>query len=200
VTIVGLGYFLVSLNHDSFKKKVITVEYLADQERWTELINFAKTIDQYDFRINFQVNRAHGNLGDLPDRLFTYPQHLGLSGLFIDPTSMVGSAYLPTSDLYFDLGYMGESQRYAYEAETLLPNSPRILKRLIMINLIDRNYKLAGQFLKVLDKNILFRDWVGKYEKYVADTALAANDRLIAEKRSFSCQHIARASSFVRDQ
>ena len=181
-----LGYFLFANLHDSFKKKLITIEYLAENERWADLIKFSESIDKYDFRVNFQVNRAHSHLGDLPDRLFSYPQLLGISGLFIDPTTMVGSSFLPTSDLYFDLGFMGESQRYAFEAETLLPNSPRILKRLVMINLVKRNYNLADQFLKVLDKNILCRDWVRKYQKYVSDTTLAASDRLIAEKRRFS--------------
>jgi hypothetical protein len=181
-----LGYFLIAKLHDSFKKKLITIEYLAENERWADLIKFSESIDKYDFRVNFQVNRAHAHLGDLPDRLFSYPQLLGISGLFIDPTTMVGSSFLPTSDLYFDLGFMGESQRYAFEAETLLPNSPRILKRLVMINLVKRNYNLAEQFLKVLDKNMLCRDWVMKYEKYVSDTTLAASDRLIAEKRRFS--------------
>jgi hypothetical protein len=187
VIVFGIsGYFLFGKLHDSFKKKLITIEYLAENEQWADVIRFSESINKYDFRVNFQVNRAHAHLGDLGDRLFSYPQLLGISGLFIDPTNMVGSSYLPTSDLYFDLGFMGESQRYAFEAETLLPNSPRILKRLVMINLVKRNYDLAQHFLKVLDQNMLCRDWVSKYEKYVSDTTLAANDRIIAEKRRFS--------------
>jgi len=181
-----LSYFLVDKYHDSLKKKLITIDYLAENEQWSDLLKYSKTIENYDFRVNFQVNRAHAHLGDLPDRLFSYPQLLGISGLFIDPTTMVGSLFVPTSDLYFDLGFMGESQRWAFEAETLLPNSPRILKRLVMINLVNRKYQLAGQFLKVLDKNLLCRDWVSKYSKYVSDTTLAASDKLIAEKRRFT--------------
>jgi hypothetical protein len=99
---------------------------------------------------------------------------------------MFGSSIMPTSDLYFDLGFMGESQRWAFEAQTLLPNSPRILKRLVMINLVNRKYNLAETFLTALNKNILCRDWVRKYEKYVSDTTLAAADLMIAEKRRFT--------------
>jgi Family of unknown function (DUF6057) len=181
-----LSYFLLDKYHDTSKKKLITIEYLAENEQWADLLKYSKTIDKYDFRVNFQVNRAHAHLGDLPEHLFSYPQLLGVSGLFIDPTTMLGSSFVPTSDLYFDLGFMGESQRWAFEAETLLPNSPRILKRLVMINLVKGKYQLAGQFLKVLDKNLLCRDWVSKYSKYVSDTTLAAGDKLIAEKRRFS--------------
>ena len=55
-----------------------------------------------------------------------------------------------------------------------------------MINLVNRKYKLAEEFLKVLDQNMLNHDWVDKYEEYVSDTALAATDKVIAEKRRFT--------------
>jgi hypothetical protein len=181
-----MGYFLIEKFHDSFKKKLIIIEYQAENGQWAEVLKSAEGIEKYDFRVNFQVNRAYSHLGYLPDRLFAYPQLLGTYGLFIDPAIMVGSSDMPTSDLYFDLGFMAEAQHWAFEAETLLPNSPRILKRLVMINLVSRKYYLAGEFLNVLRKNRLCRDWVSKYEKFVSDTTLAANDPVIAEKRRFN--------------
>jgi hypothetical protein len=187
VLVFGLmGFFLISKWHDSFKKKVLTIEYLANNEQWSDLLKNAKSVGKYDFRVNFHVNRAYSHLGQLPDRLFEYPQLLGIYGLFVDPSAMVGSTHMPTSDLYYDLGFMNESQHWAFEAETLFPNSPRILKRLVMINLVNRKYYLAGEFLNVLKKNMLYQDWVGKYEKYVSDTTLAASDKEIAEKRRFT--------------
>jgi len=181
-----VGYFLFIKYYDSFKKKIITIEYFAENEKWIDVIKSSKNIEKYDFRVNFQVNRAYAHLGFLPDRLFAYPQLLGAYGLVIDPSSIGGSSDMPTSDLYFDLGFMNESQHWAFEAETLLPNSPRILKRLVMINLVNRKYELAKEFLNVLDKNMLCHEWVDKYEKYVSDTTLAATDKLIAEKRRFT--------------
>ena len=180
------GYFLFVKSLDPIKKKLITLEYYAENEEWEKILTLAEEIELYDFRVNFQVNRAYSHLGQLPDMLFNYPQLLGSFGLFVDPAMMIGSSSMPTSDLYFDLGFMNESQHWAFEAETLLPNSPRILKRLVMINLVNRKYNLAGQFLNVLDKNILCRDWVRKYEKYVSDTTLAAMDKVIVEKRRFT--------------
>ena len=125
------------------------------------------------------------HLGQLPDRLFEYPQLLGSHGLFIDNTT-AGSVTMSTSDLYFDLGFMSESQHWAFEAQTLLPNSPRILKRLIMISFVNGKYILAANFLKILDQNMLCHAWVNKYRNYVADTAMASADQLIAEKRRFT--------------
>lgn len=180
------AYFLFVKSLDLFKKKLITIEYYAENEEWSKILKLAETMKLYDFRVNFQVNRAYSHLGQLPDLLFNYPQRLGSYGLFVDPSMMVGSSYMPTSDLYYDLGFMNESQHWAFEAQTLLPASPRILKRLVMINLVNRKYNLAEEFMNVLDKNMLCHDWVSKYEKYVSDTTLAASDKEIAEKRRFT--------------
>lgn len=186
--IAVIGYFLFIKTHEPFKKKILLIEYYAENQQWDKLLKVAEEIEIYDFRVNFQINRAYANLGQLPERLFTYPQLLGVNGLFFDNSNMNGSFTMPNSDLYFDLGLMSESQHWAFEAQTLMPNSPRILKRLIMINLINRKYQLAQEFLTVLDQNMLYHKWVDKYKKYVSDTTLAAADKLIAEKRRFNPQ------------
>lgn len=184
--VTAFGYFLFIESHEPFKKKILTIEYYAETEQWNKVLKVAEEIEVYDFRVNFQINRAYAHLGQLPERLFNYPQLLGVNGLFYDNSNMNGSFTMPNSDLYFDLGFMSESQHWAFEAQTLMPNSPRILKRLIMINLINRKYQLAEEFLTVLDKNMLFHDWVSKYQKYVSDTTLTESDQLIVEKRRFN--------------
>jgi hypothetical protein len=191
IVCAALGYFMFVKSFDQLKKKILTIEYYAENEKWKEVLKVAESIKVYDFRINYQVARAYANLGQLPDQLFNYPQLLGSKGIFFESSSMIGSLTMPTSDLYFDLGFMSESLHWAFEAQTLLPNSPRILKRLVMIYLVNGKYNLAQKFLNVLDKNMLYRDWVEKYGKYVSDTTLAANDPLIAEKRRCSPQKIA---------
>lgn len=188
VLCAAFGYFLFIKSYDPFKKNLLTIEYYAEHEQWSDVLKTAEEINIYDFRVNFQVNRAYSHFGQLPERLFNYPQLLGSFGLFVDPGMQIGNSNMPTSDLYFDLGFMSEAQHWAFEAQTLLPYSPRVLKRLVMINLVNRKYNLAEKFLKVLDKNMLYHDWVYEYQKYVADTTLAAADPLIAEKRRFTPQ------------
>ncbi len=182
---LALAYFLFLKSYNPLKRDILTIEYYAEQEQWADVLKTSKKINDYDFKVNFHVNRALSHLGQLPNRLFDYPQLLGSQGLFVDGTT-AGSITMPTSDLYFDLGYMSESQHWAFEAQTLLPYSPRILKRLIMISLIKRQYEVAGDFLKLLNQNILCRDWVKKYQSYVSDTARASTDPLMVEKRRFT--------------
>lgn len=179
-----LAVILFSQSSDPFKKKLVYLDYYAENQRWNEILKLAETINVYDFRFNYQVNRAYANLGTLSDNLFNYPQLLGINGLFLDTSSRNGSFTMPISDLYFDLGLMSESLRWAFEAQTLLPNSPRILKRIILISIINGKYFQAQEFLNILKKNILYREWVKKYQRYIDNPELAAADRLIAEKRS----------------
>lgn len=188
VLVLLLGGLLLAKSHDLEKKKLVYVEYYAEMEEWDEIIKMAYEFEKYDFRVNFQLNRAYSKQGQLPDKLFQYPQLLGSKGLFFDTSVVNGSFTMPLSDLYFDLGFMSESLHWAFEAQTLLPNSPRILKRLVMIYLVNGNYELAKKFLNVLNQNMLYRDWVKKYSKYISNPKLAESDKLITEKRSFSPQ------------
>lgn len=181
-----ISYVLFVYSHEPLKKNLLRVEYYAENGDWHKVLKTAEDITAYDFKVNFHVNRAYAHLGKLPDQLFNYPQLLGINGLFFDNSNMNGSFTMPNSDLYYDLGFMSESQHWAFEGQTLMPNSPRILKRLVMINLINRKYDLAEQFLNVLDKNMLYHDWVDQHRRFVADTALTNTDKVIAEKRKFN--------------
>jgi hypothetical protein len=186
LVIGALGYFLFWKSFDPFKKKLVYLDYYAQHENWDEILKVAETVKVYDFRVNYHVNRAYANLGILPEQLFNYPQLLGSNGIFLDTSSRNGSFTMPISDLYFDLGFMSESLRWAFEAQTLLPNSPRILERIIEIYVINERYELAAKFLNVLEKNMLYGDWVKKYKDFITNPETTKNDQKIVEKRKFT--------------
>jgi hypothetical protein len=185
IIVAAAGFLLLPRAVDPLKKNLLLLEYYADKREWKEVINMSTKIKSYDFRVNFHVNRALWFIGALPDRMMEYPQLLGSHALFID-ADKAKSEIMSTSDLYFDLGSMSESMHWAYEMQTLQPYSPRCLKRLVIINIVNRKWVVAQKFLDVLDHNMLYNDWVDKYQGYLNDTTLAASDPLIAEKRRFT--------------
>ncbi len=180
-----IGYYGYIKSHDPNNKNLLYIEYYAEHEDWNNVLITAEKINRYDYRVNFYICRAYEHFGKLGDKLFEYPPLLGSQGLFMDIISK-GNESMPISDLYFDMGFMDEAQHWAFEEQTFLPNSPRILKRLILINLVNRRYNLANKFLDILDKNMLYHDWVKKYKRYLNDTSLIEADALITEKRLFS--------------
>jgi hypothetical protein len=107
---------------------------------------------------------------------------VGSGGLFLDEHVTSDVLFL-CSDQYFDLGFMHESLQRTYEAQTIFPNSPRLMKRLVQIYLINGNYSLAEKFLHSLGKNMLYHAWVEKYSEYLKDTSLIAKDPELSGKR-----------------
>jgi hypothetical protein len=169
------------------EKSLLMIEFYAENAHWQKVIETSKQIRKYNIKINFQVNRAMWHLGILNDWMLQYPQLQGSKGLIIE-NEVAENYIMPASDLYFDLGAISESQRWAYEMQTMLPYSPRCLKRLVMICIINQDYINARKFLDVLGENWIYKNWCGKYSRFVKDTALTATDPLIAIKRSFNPQ------------
>jgi hypothetical protein len=178
--------FCAGMMHKKFysvhKLNIALTDYYCYHEKWNKVTDIALDDPEYDISINLCYNRAITNTGRFLEQFFDYPQYLGADILFPDE-NLAGDITMQASDYYYDLGYISESRHMAYEAQTLMPYNPRILKRLIETNIISRNYAAAGQFLEVLKQNPLYRDYVNKYAGYVSDTMQIAGDNNIPEKR-----------------
>ncbi len=185
VICISISYTVFTALYNPQKKYKLLVEYFAENKQWNEVLENAYKIQAYDYKVNFQANRALFHIKRLGEQLFDYPQLSGVNGLFFSD-NMEGSVIMPISDLYWDLGLMSESQHWAFEAQTILPNSPRILKRIAMIYLVNRNYRLAEKFLKVLNKNSLYNNWVTQHMKFIKDTSLTNSNPEIIQKRSYN--------------
>lgn len=175
---------ILALNYtfDRATKDRTLVSFYGANGDWENVIKTAKSIDEYDLYTNVEFNKALANSGKLAESMFDYKQLAGSGGLFLDGLVTSDVLFL-CSDQYFDLGFMHESLHWTFEAQTIFPNSPRLMKRLVLIYLINGNYNLAEKFLHSLDKNMLYRDWVKKYTGYLKDTSLIAKDPELAWKR-----------------
>ena len=177
-----LSVLLINYTFDKSTRNKILVSFYAANEDWQNVIKTTKTIEQYDIFVNAEYNRALANTGTLADNLFTYTQAAGQYGLFIDGKVTSDIPFF-CCDQYYDLGFMNESQHWAFEAQTIFPNSPRLLKRLVQINLVNGKYELAEKFIRMLDDNMLYQDWVDRYQKYIDDTTLVGKDPEFSWKR-----------------
>jgi hypothetical protein len=182
IILISTGYYLLKNSNDERQKNELLVNYYAENEDWQKVVETAKNFKEYDYKINFEYNRAIFHLGKFTENLFSYPQLLGSESLFID-INVAGSITQMSSDLYFDLGHITESLRWAYETQTLLPNSPRVLKRIVIGNIILGNYEAANTYINLLKKNFRYKSWAEKYDKFIANPELTNTDNLISEKR-----------------
>lgn len=85
------------------------------------------------------------------------------------------STTMLTGDVYFLLGLVNTSQRYAFEAMESVPNynkSARAIKRLAETNLINGQYAMARKYLAMLKKTIYYRLWAERRLEMIDNTRL----------------------------
>ncbi len=182
IILLFVSGFVLFYEYKPEQKARIKIDYYASRQEWDKVLSEIEKTGSYDRMVNFQYNRALMNQGRLLDKIFNYEQLLGSLGLFVDKP-FNSEVALPCSDLYFDLGNIDESQRYAFESQTLMTNSPRVLKRLILNCLIMNKPEAANTYINVLAANPLENKWVQKYRKLIDNPNLAASDQLVAAKR-----------------
>ena len=186
VVLIAIGFtsiwFLVYKPQSKIKAEI---DYYARMGEWDKVIELTGQVDGYDRMVNYQFNRAISYKGEMLDKLFNYPQLLGTQGLFLDKP-FTSEVALASSDLYFDLGNIDESQRFAFEAQTLMHFSPRVLSRLTINSIILENYNAAKTFGNVLKTNPNEEKWINEMIPLIENPETAAGNPLIIEKRKLS--------------
>jgi len=185
IFIIFVAVLILIFSFDRQEKKTIQIDYLAERGRWNELLNISRGMEKYTILIIFNVNRALYHTGQLLDNLFDYPQKIGVDGLFIDKIT-AREAAIQMSDLYFDLGHIKAAQVWAYEGLTKFGYNPKMLKRIVMTNIINEEYDIAKKFLDVLNKSILHKKWVKHYRNYLFNESLIKSDSLIQLNRKLT--------------
>jgi len=174
---------ILHVTDDGENKTKIAIDRYAYQGRWAEVIDASKALSAYDLFVNFQVNRALYFQGQLLDSLFNVPQILGTDGLFIHRL-IASQVAIPTSDLLYDLAHVSGAQTMAYEGQTKMQYNPRLLKRLVMTNLINREPLAAMKFVRLLKQSLVHRKWAERAEDLVIHPPLADADPEIRAKRA----------------
>lgn len=178
-----ISTLLVYILYKPSEKTKVEIDYYATQNNWGKVIELSEKIENYDRMVNFQYNRALLNTDQVLEKLFDYDQLLGSQGLFAEKP-FTSEVTLPSSDLYFDLGNIDESLRFAFESETLMKNSPRVLKRLVLNCIIMNKLAAAKTYINILAANPMEKNWVEKYSTFIDNPNLVNYDSLFMKKRA----------------
>jgi len=174
-----LSLFFWSRSETVFTDKI---KYLAHEREWKKILDLTDKHYSEDRLVNFNINRALYFTNRLPDDLFKRPNFWGQQALFLGSYTL-GSIAIDNSELFFDLGHIRAARQWAYEAQTIFENSPRVLKMLAFTNVIEGDYKAASTMLEKLDKSIVHKKWAQYYLNGIQDTTVFHSDSLIQEKR-----------------
>lgn len=155
---------------DERKYELMEYDYLVRCNNWSGIIEKAER-KMPDLPMSVcATNLALGMKGQLGDRAFEFYQH-GTEGL-LPEFDRNFSTWMLVCEVYWHLGLINTSQRYAFESMEAIPNyakSCRAVKRLAETNLMNGQYDVARKYLKMLEKTICYRKWAQRTMQMVGD-------------------------------
>jgi len=143
---------LVALHFD--KSGWLYADYLLDDGRADEaLTSLAQSPDDSD-PVRFLTMYALARTGRLPWEMFRYPQQASSDALLLRDTiwDVFSGVADWRSDLYLELGRINDSQRWAHEALAMEGETPRVLERVALVNILNGNPGVAKTFARALEK------------------------------------------------
>ena len=138
--------------------------------------------------INHDVNRALYHAGLLGDRMFAFPQKTAALTLSESESRFSANSFDKRCDFFLDIGHVGMARRLDHEALEVSGNSPYVLKRLALTNIVKGQTEAARVFLHALSKDLIFGRWATGYLKQLDRDPELNNNALIQHIRSTTSQ------------
>lgn len=168
--ILILSFASISQGYDKDKYALIRQDYLIRNEQWQQIITDA---EKYQPEVNFSseaVNLALAMTGQLANRMFTFYQS-GTDALLM-PMIRDNMSNLPTMEVFFRLGMVNESMRYAFDIQESILNarkSGRLTKRIVECCIINGKTEVARKHLNLLKQTLFYRSWAKDAEGYLGN-------------------------------
>lgn len=151
--------------------------------QWDEVTAGYKDVDKEDAVMQNFMNLALAEKGTLCDYLFWHPNR-GVAALH-DTDAKDPYTYMLLSDVYYSMGFIALSKRYAFEANEALGNfSPQMLMRLADTNIITGDYALAEKYLDILGHTEHYSGWAEKRRPLLNNDSAVAADPVLGAKRA----------------
>ena len=163
------------VSFDEVNHGLLRVAYYGRRQMWPQVLGAAKSrYSEYGI-VTYHVNRALAHLDLLPERMFSYPQRLGVSGLFF-PMQFQYLIPLQISDLFYEMGHVNEAQHWAHEAVSQRGETPWNLRRLVQTHLLKNEKEAAAEYISLLKKTPLHGKWAERMERLAGSDSLLSQD------------------------
>jgi hypothetical protein len=181
---VGIVLFIIIClwqGYNGKKETTMCYDYMLHNKQWNNIIDKADQKSPRSIPSLSILNLALCQEAKMGDNIFDYVQK-GKRGLF-PPYQKDFNLPLVTSEIYYYLGLTEKAQALAskeMDSLTYHHYSGRTLCRLAEINLINGNYKVANQYLIILQHSLLYRNFANRI------IPLLWNEKAINEHSEYS--------------
>jgi hypothetical protein len=183
LVVVCMAGWMIKNVYDRKTEIWLGMDYCVQHSDWNGALKLSSDYPGTNRLVMYFTNLALYKTGRMGDQMFHYPQ-AGISGLWLK-WERNGISPFYGGEIFYQLAYISEAYRWAFEAMVAKGPNPRCLKRLALTSLINGDIPLAGKYLKVLDQTLFYSKWARHYLHYVDNPELISKDKEIADKIHF---------------
>lgn len=176
-TFVGIPQY-IDRNNEVFKE----LNHYARHCQWDKITDKCENMPMNNLLFQNYHNVALAEQGLLADQLFMQPC-IDIQTIYV-PGNKTPYLSALLSDIYFSMGHIAFSQRYAFEANEGMGNfSPRMLQRLVQTSLIYGHYGTAKKYLDILESTLFYKDWATAHRRFLWNDPAVETDSILGSKR-----------------
>jgi hypothetical protein len=184
IVICSLSFYVFRYVYDVKTEMLFKIDHFVQKGDWKKVLENSFAYPGTNQLVLYYGNMAMYKTGQMGDKMFHLPQ-MGINGLWLEWKRNEITPFFG-GELYYQLGYISEAYRWAFESMEAMGENPRSLKRLAITSMITGDTSLARHYINILDKTLFYRKWAHHYQNLLDNPELLIHDKEIMEKRHFN--------------
>jgi Family of unknown function (DUF6057) len=195
--LASLSFLVIRYAYDAKAEILLRIDHYAQEGEWKKALEYSFVYPGTNQLVLYYGNMAMFKTGQMGDKMFHLPQ-TGINGLLIGWRRNEIAPFFG-GEVFYQLGYISEAYRWAFEAMEAMGQNPRSLKRLVVTSIIRNDDRVAQHYINILKETLFYRKWAEHYQELLDNPELQAKDNEITEKRHFQMHTDILASLDGRD-
>ncbi|MDR1624440.1 MAG: DUF6057 family protein [Tannerellaceae bacterium] len=181
--VIIMGGFILYKQHPL--EQAYRYDWYARQQQWEKIAEHAGKHPVKDKDALVYTNLAYAYTGRFNEALMRIPQ-IGEEG-FVSYAPKTRLGLIEASEVAWLVNHTNAAQRFAFvgvlSAERCV--QPRLMKRLIETYLVNKEYQIAGKYIKILERTLFYSHWA-KEQRPLLNPEKAASTDWIAQRRELN--------------
>ena len=167
--LAGCGYYLFPKTFSRLHEQKFGMSLSASKNNWNQILKIAGRIKTPDMHTIYFTNLALAMMGELPQKMFQYPQQ-DISGLLMPRMLNDYTTLQYGSEFYYRIGILNEAMHWIFDAniERAGGMDYLTLTRLAAWNKENGYEQVAAKYFDVLRKTLRYRAWAKRKQKTLA--------------------------------
>ncbi|MDR1161910.1 MAG: DUF6057 family protein [Tannerellaceae bacterium] len=181
--VISMGGFIIYKQHPL--EQAYRYDWYARQQQWEKIVAHAGKHPVKDKDALVYSNLAHAYTDRFSEALMRFPQ-IGEEGFIpYDPKTRLG--LIEAGEVAWLVNHTNAAQRFAFvgvlSAERCV--QPRLMKRLIETYLVNKEYQVAGKYIRLLESTLFYSRWA-KEQRPLLNPEKAGQTGWIVQRRKLT--------------